>query len=482
MVKRRSTAGRTFVGVVTGLVMLALAGFGVVARAQTLSSYTLAQLGRFVQLDDMLLDVDLYEWSGSPGTGWQLKAKQGAPVDTSQVDRFLAADNRTFGGWDFGVMPVEFDTAISAQRRAMFMRNCETWGQTAPILCIERTSQLGFLRVEAANEVGGASPCFSSVGQPIRLVSRILNLGDACWNERNVAHEQGHALGFWHEQQRPDRDGYLTIDLSNVAENARGNFNTIGLQDPLGPYDFLSVMHYRNNAFAIDPARPVMIPREGYQSYAGSMGTAASPSGLDHEAMARLYGAAMRPLAVSTPLQSTRTRFDRNDFLDAMERLHAFYYSRMGLNRDGGLSIGGRPDFLGIATWIFDVYLAARSRGFTREQSMQIVVADITRTDEWRGKHPGQGSLTRPGFTPVISFDRGEFLDVLNRLDAFYRAPEGLQRPDGLSIRGGPDFLGIAAWLFDVYLNERLSGGSPNVAWIKMTDAIRATDEWRQKH
>ena len=51
-----------------------------------------------------------------------------------------------------------------------------------------------------------------------------------------------------------------------------------------------------------------------------------------------------------------------------------------------------------------------------------------------------------------------------------------------LSIAGGPDFQGIATWIFDVYLNQRLTGASPNAAWQITENAIRATDEWRSKH
>jgi hypothetical protein len=146
------------------------------------------------------------------------------------------------------------------------------------------------------------------------------------------------------------------------------------------------------------------------------------------------------------------------------------------------LSIAGRPDYLGIAQWIFDVYLPARSAGFSTEGAFDIVIAAITRSDEWRQKNPGRTPLTPSSFTPYVSFSRDEFLDVLTRLDSYYRAPEGLQRPDGLSIAGGPDFLGIAAWVFDVYLNERLRGTSPNAAWQMLENTIRVTDEWRSKH
>ena len=212
------------------------------------------------------------------------------------------------------------------------------------------------------------------------------------------------------------------------------------------------------------------------------MGTSTKPTALDRQAMVAFYRTAMRPMAVTTPLQAARTRFDRGDFLDAMERLNAFYSSPMGLNREAGLSVGGSPDFLGIATWVFDVYLAARSRGFSKEQSFQVVVADITSTSEWQQRHPGERPLSRPAFSPVIAFNRAEFLNVLQQLDNFYRSPDGLLRPEGLSINGGPDFLGIAAWVFDVYLNERLSGGSSTVAWTRVVNAIQATDEWRRKH
>ena len=67
-------------------------------------------------------------------------------------------------------------------------------------------------------------------------------------------------------------------------------------------------------------------------------------------------------------------------------------------------------------------------------------------------------------------------------LHSFYQSDEGLKRPEGLWIDKHPDFEGIGAWLFDVYLAERLTGSDDAAARQKVTDAIRKSGEWRQKH
>ena len=451
----------------------------VVVGAQTvgpaaLPAVTVVSPARYVVIDDQLFDV-----TGMPDVGGPARSRpQGVTLDSDAV-----TGNLKFQGWEGGVIPIEFASDVTQSQRDQYMRVCNSgWGSAANVLCIPRTSQNGYLRVtEAVQETANGAPCFSVVGQPRRLTQYENHLGPNCWTDATIYHEQGHALGFIHEHQRPNRDDYLFIDTSNVAADVMGNFTKItSLSDREGSYDFLSIMHYRNNAFALDSSKPTMFPRTGYGSYTNTMGTSAAPTSLDRDALFNLYSNYFRTYTY-TPLVTT-TQFDRTDFLDAMERLHAFYSSRMGLIRPAGLSIGGKPDFLGIATWIFDVYLGARSRGFSPDLSFSIVVTDISQSAEWKGKHPGGTSGSRSAFTPTISFDRNEFLDALQKLDAFYAAPEGLKRPNGLSISGGPDFLGIATWIFDVYLNERLRGGSPTLAWTRVVNAIQSTPEWKSKH
>jgi hypothetical protein len=424
--------------------------------------------GELIQVDDMLLAPEQLVTLGDPRN-----RARGNPVD----------HRLRLGTWDAGVIPYQIAEAFSDAERQRILDKFALWSRQAPVVFVPRTTQTAYLNITRdPAQPNQASACFSGVGQARRGLVVRTNLGDGCQTNRVVAHELGHAIGLFHEHQRADRDQFITIDFSNVRDNAVNNFNiTVGL--PLvGDYDFGSVMHYARSAFAVDSSRPTIIPHPPFQQFATSIGTAPDPSSTDHDVVAFLYNQQLRESTIRTPTEAVRTRFERGDFLLAMERLHAFYTSRYGLQRQDGLSIGGRPDFLGIAQWIFDVYLPARSGGFSAEGAFDIVVASITRSDEWRQKNPGRPPLTPASFSPTIGFNLDEFLDALNRLDRFYASVDGLQRTDGLSISGGPDFLGIAAWIFDVYLNERLSGASAEAAWVLTENAIRATDEWRAKH
>jgi hypothetical protein len=60
-----------------------------------------------------------------------------------------------------------------------------------------------------------------------------------------VAHELMHAMGSWHEQSRPDRDGYIHVNWENIQPDQQSQY-AIHSQDgrSLYWYDYCSVMHY----------------------------------------------------------------------------------------------------------------------------------------------------------------------------------------------------------------------------------------------
>lgn len=45
---------------------------------------------------------------------------------------------------------------------------------------------------------------------------QILNMGDGCQYVGLVLHEFGHAIGYFHEHNRPDRDDVVNIMWDNI--------------------------------------------------------------------------------------------------------------------------------------------------------------------------------------------------------------------------------------------------------------------------
>nr|XP_020137816.1 meprin A subunit beta isoform X3 [Microcebus murinus] len=106
------------------------------------------------------------------------------------------------------------------------------------------------------------SGCWSSVGNR-RAGRQELSIGTNCDRIATVQHEFLHALGFWHEQSRSDRDDYVAIIWDRIQSGREHNFNTYSDQvsDSLNvPYDYTSVMHYSKTAFQ-NGTEPTIVTR-----------------------------------------------------------------------------------------------------------------------------------------------------------------------------------------------------------------------------
>ncbi|KAM3861451.1 low choriolytic enzyme-like [Diretmus argenteus] len=90
--------------------------------------------------------------------------------------------------------------------------------------------------------------CFSSLGRlGDRQVLSLQRFG--CVHHGIIQHELMHALGFYHEHTRSDRDHYVRINWENVKDYYVNNFQKRDTQNLGIPYDYDSVMHYGRRAF-----------------------------------------------------------------------------------------------------------------------------------------------------------------------------------------------------------------------------------------
>ena len=61
--------------------------------------------------------------------------------------------------------------------------------------------------------------CYSWVGKQTR--EQRISIGRGCERMGTVVHEILHALGFFHEQSRLDRDDYVTINYQNIVPSRK---------------------------------------------------------------------------------------------------------------------------------------------------------------------------------------------------------------------------------------------------------------------
>ena len=79
--------------------------------------------------------------------------------------------------------------------------------------------------------------------------------GDICYNTGLVQHETMHALSFWHEMQRPDRDQFINFHPENVVDGWVRQFDKLSTTvwiDSGHPFELGSVMMYGSNVRSPD--------------------------------------------------------------------------------------------------------------------------------------------------------------------------------------------------------------------------------------
>ena len=97
----------------------------------------------------------------------------------------------------------------------------------------------------------GRQPLFTPFGNPPAQEIRC-QLDAGGFPRGSVVHEMGHAVGLFHEHQRPDRDDYVTVSGGDDTNFGKKSSSEVIL---LGPYDYLSIMHYPRSPNLSAPSR-----------------------------------------------------------------------------------------------------------------------------------------------------------------------------------------------------------------------------------
>lgn len=193
--------------------------------------------------DDILVGMDYFESVRSQTS----KTGRGKRAATARKERI----------WNFAVVPYEIDPNFSGDEKAGFKEAMKHWENFTCIKFVERNASEheNFIRFTEL-----PCGCCSHVGMEGNGGQNV-SIGKDCHKIGVIVHELGHAIGFWHEHTRPDRDQYVTIYSENIQIGQEHNFNKLTSEDvdSLGePYDHKSIMHYGRKIYSRNDYDPTI--------------------------------------------------------------------------------------------------------------------------------------------------------------------------------------------------------------------------------
>uniref|UniRef100_A0A8C2H405 Metalloendopeptidase n=1 Tax=Cyprinus carpio TaxID=7962 RepID=A0A8C2H405_CYPCA len=166
-------------------------------------------------------------------------------------------------------------TDISVIKNAM-----STFHKKTCIRFVPRLNQTDYISIE--NKDG----CYSSLGRTGgKQVVSLKRTG--CVYHGIIQHELNHALGFYHEHTRSDRDKYVKINWEYVPTDKASNFQIQNTNNQNSKYDYGSIMHVGKTAFTTQAGKDTITP---IPDATVAIGQRQDMSNLDILRINKLYG------------------------------------------------------------------------------------------------------------------------------------------------------------------------------------------------
>jgi hypothetical protein len=212
-----------------------------------------------------------------------------------------------------------------------------------------------------------------------------------------ILHELGHVVGLWHEQSRPDRDTYVSVNYGNLIKGSISNFNQIydNAQTFGTLFDYASIMEYpafafsRNGGPAIESI-PAGIPLSNQTGY-----TAADIDGIE-----RLYGNAPTAITVTSNPPGLQIKVDNTTVTTPHVYTNWTLYSTHTLSVSSNVQ-SQSGDILNSTTPTTFYYTFGRWNNGSESNTTTITVL------------PGNGEPATPATSPAVTAYSANFVQLV---------------------------------------------------------------------